>query len=139
MNVSVKNAAAEQARQLAAAWGDAFELRQNELPTGSARLMGLRRAGLQLFLQHGFPTPKVESWKFTNIAPLARSNFDWPASATCAVAEARAMSGGGDVAARLVLVGGQMVLSLCEFNHLPEGITIEPLEKVLGTMPGWTS
>lgn len=139
MNVSVKNAATEQAKQLAGAWGDAFELRQGELPTGNARLMGLRRAGLQFFLQHGFPTPKVEQWKFTNIAPLARSTFDWPTTATCAVAEARAMSGGGDVAARLVLVGGQMVLSLCEFNQLPEGVSIEPLEKTLATMPGWTN
>lgn len=47
-------------------------------PLGGVRLPwleSLRRDALERFRRTGFPTTKVEAWKFTNLAPLARTDF----------------------------------------------------------------
>src|SRR5262245_20879715 len=40
-----------------------------------AWLDGVREAAMERFREHGFPSLKVESWKFTNLSPLARTTF----------------------------------------------------------------
>src|ERR1700756_486169 len=36
----------------------------------------LRREGMDDFLALGFPTTKLENWKYTNVAPIRRIPFD---------------------------------------------------------------
>ncbi len=59
------------------AWLAAFAARErrlaNECPWW---LHGLRRTALARFAELGFPTTRVEEWKYTNLAPLARTVFE---------------------------------------------------------------
>ena len=49
--------------------------RPERLGKGPAWLDEVREAAIERFHQHGFPSPKIESWKFTNLNPLARTTF----------------------------------------------------------------
>jgi len=40
-----------------------------------SRLFPLRKAGLSRFAELGFPTLKLEDWRFTNVAPIAKLPF----------------------------------------------------------------
>ena len=67
-------------------------------------LAALRRAGADRFQSVGYPTTKQEDWRFTSVAPIARTEF---APATGQItAEARRLieqsSFGEDAAAELV-------------------------------------
>ena len=42
---------------------------------GPQWLASLRKAGLASFADQGFPTLHDEDWRFTNVAPVARLNF----------------------------------------------------------------
>lgn len=59
------------------AWLAAFSARErhlaNECPWW---LHGLRRTALARFAELGFPTTRVEEWKYTNLASLARTVFE---------------------------------------------------------------
>lgn len=58
-------------------WLAAFQSREPELgAAGPGWLHALRRSALERFLELGFPTPKVEEWRYTNLAPLARMAFE---------------------------------------------------------------
>jgi len=39
-------------------------------------LKGLREEAFGFFNENGFPTPKNEEWKYTNIAPIGRADFE---------------------------------------------------------------
>ena len=39
-------------------------------------LKGLREEAFRFFSETGFPTPKNEEWKYTNIAPIGRADFE---------------------------------------------------------------
>ncbi len=42
---------------------------------GSSWTESLRSAAISHFAKHGFPTPKHEEWKYTNIAPIVKTTF----------------------------------------------------------------
>jgi len=57
-------------------WLAAFGERERELASQWPWwLHGLRRTALARFAEMGFPTTKVEEWKYTNLAPLTRIVF----------------------------------------------------------------
>src|SRR5580658_2974036 len=59
---------------------------------GPKWLAPLRKAGIASFADQGFPTLHDEDWRFTNVAPVARLNFQ-PASPVAANGtESRAIS-----------------------------------------------
>jgi Fe-S cluster assembly protein SufD len=43
---------------------------------GAGRLRELRQTAIDRFVELGFPTAREEDWKFTSLAPLARTRFD---------------------------------------------------------------
>ena len=50
---------------------DAFAARESALPGHHlAWLRGVRRAGIDAFSRTGFPTPRNEHWKYTNVSPI---------------------------------------------------------------------
>jgi Fe-S cluster assembly protein SufD len=59
------------ASQQTAAWLDAFT-RQNPV---APWLQELREGAFERFAQAGFPTTHDEEWRFTNVAPIARTEF----------------------------------------------------------------
>jgi len=52
-------------------WLDQFA----KLPPASSWLQGLRESAFQRFAELGFPTTHDEEWRFTNVAPIARTTF----------------------------------------------------------------
>ncbi len=57
-------------------WLAAFAARERRLANDCPRwLHGLKRTALARFAELGFPTTRVEEWKYTNLAPLARTVF----------------------------------------------------------------
>jgi len=71
MNAAVTGTASGQETWLAA-----FAERERELANQWPWwLHGLRRTALTRFAEIGFPTTKVEEWKYTNLAPLTRTAF----------------------------------------------------------------
>jgi Fe-S cluster assembly protein SufD len=53
----------------------------SRLESGGARLSRvdeLRRPALERFLDAGFPTTDEEAWRFTNLAPIAKTAFELP-------------------------------------------------------------
>jgi Fe-S cluster assembly protein SufD len=53
------------------AWLESFTRQQPAAPW----LQDLRNAAFQRFTELGFPTTHDEEWRFTNVAPIARTNF----------------------------------------------------------------
>src|SRR5215468_6936394 len=42
---------------------------------GLAWMDRLRRTGMDRFLEQGFPTTRLEQWKYTNVTPISRLTF----------------------------------------------------------------
>lgn len=73
---------------------------------GSATLAATRRAALARFEQLGWPTRRNEAWKYTSLAPVARTRYGWPASPTSEVAAPR-LPGAAGAGERWVFVDGR--------------------------------
>lgn len=96
-----------------------------------AWLQKIRRTGGSRFEQLGYPSNKDESWRFTNISALAKTQF--------AVAEPREYSGevpftlGQDAIAELVFIDGHFVLSLSGAATLPAGVVVGSIADALAS------
>jgi Fe-S cluster assembly protein SufD len=118
---------------------DAFE---RELPAGEPGfLRELRRRAIDRFAALGFPTLKQEEWRLTNVAPVARGTFAWPAAPAAGrpvegtVADLLARRSFEGAAARLVFVDGRFAPALSETEGLPEGFTAVSLAEALERFP----
>ena len=99
-----------------------FERRGSELP--GAGLSGKRSRALEAFANGGFPTPRSESWKYTNLDRLARTDFDpIPAAADGSIPEDYCLAG----AYRIVIVNGRFAPDLSTVGDLPAGVFLAPL------------
>jgi Fe-S cluster assembly protein SufD len=54
---------------------EAFAVLQEARRGEPAWLAGLRRRAFSRFEELGFPTPRMEAWKYTGVAPIARTAF----------------------------------------------------------------
>ena len=100
-----------------------------------AWLADLRRAGMARFNEVGFPTTKHEEWRFTNVAPIARTEFrlagpEDDRGADDAVAQ---YTFGTDAAAELVFVNGHYRPELSNRGKLPKGVTLLSLAEAIGS------
>ena len=92
---------------------------QSLLPTSDARAA---------FEKAGFPTPVNEAWTFTNLAPLAKTNFTLPHKGQVSgavIGEAKLVRD----AVTLVFINGQLSYDLSEMTSMPTGVTIAPLSQ----------
>jgi Fe-S cluster assembly protein SufD len=54
-----------------------FAALQKKLAGGGASwLLPIRKAAIDRFAELGFPTTRLEAWKFTNVAPIANTQFE---------------------------------------------------------------
>lgn len=89
-------------------------------------LEGVRATAIERFRKDGFPTPKIESWKFTNLSPLARTAFrDIEAIAgpelTRAALEPYRLTPDCHL---IVFVNGQFRPDLSALDHVPDGTRV---------------
>jgi Fe-S cluster assembly protein SufD len=113
-----------------------FERLELELPRGSSHawLDRLRRGGIARFDELGFPNTKQEEWRFTNVAPIARTNFALPERVQ--LAGKPPLSFGDEAGAELVFVNGYFVPEVSKLEGLPAGVRVASLGEALGTDAG---
>lgn len=126
---------------------------------GLAWLERARREALERFCERGFPTPRDEDWKYTNVRAIERRAFrivpaegdgggDGAAPAPASAAGERAGAGAtasalaarriADLgpAATLAFVNGRFAPALSHVpDGLPDGVRIESLARVLADEP----
>jgi Fe-S cluster assembly protein SufD len=122
-----------------------------------AELRALRQAAIERFATLGFPSLRQEEWRFTNVAPIARTAFaradgahgtegthgaetgasqSGPASALAAAVVADLMpSVSFPAAARIVFVDGRFAPQLSLAGELPRGVVADSLAAVLAREP----
>ena len=99
-----------------------------ERPAGDESWLDmLRKAGAERFEAVGFPNPKDEEWRFTQLGPIARTKFAVAHGdeRTQGVRDAAEQSSLGDeVAAELVFVNGRYAPHLSRPGKLPRGVRV---------------
>jgi Fe-S cluster assembly protein SufD len=97
-----------------------FEDRRAALP-GDA---GLRERAIGHFARTGFPTPRTEEWKYTDLRRMLRGEFAAPADGVGvadAVVAPHLLAGGGTI---LAFVEGRFAPGLSRLPELPKGVSV---------------
>jgi len=108
-----------------------FEQMNGTVPTW---LTTLRRNGMARFAERGFPSMRLEDWKYTDVAPIARFPFRVahpPVTVAAEVVEAADLTAGS----RLVFVNGRYLPGLSSRGALPTGTRVTNLGAVLAREP----
>jgi Fe-S cluster assembly protein SufD len=101
-------------------------------PRGGSRwLQDLRDHAASRFVELGFPTVRDEEWRFTNVAPIASTEFR-PAPAARLDAEALNAFLYADAPFRLVIVNGRFAPELSRTTGLPTGMRFGSLAAASG-------
>ena len=95
-----------------------------------AWLRELREAGMARFADLGFPSPRLEDWRFTNAAPIADTPFVLAHGAPAAAAAAPHLLRGVGLH-RLVFVNGRFDAKQSALSGLPDGVTAMSLGEAL--------
>jgi Fe-S cluster assembly protein SufD len=101
---------------------------------GPQWLAPLRKAGLASFADQGFPTLRDEDWRFTNVAPVAKLNFQPAAPVAANGAESQVIAASVFAALPgpcLVFVNGFFAPALSRIPALPAGVRLESLAAAL--------
>ena len=107
---------------------EGFEQIRNTLP--GPWLSETRSFAIRSFESQGFPTPRTEAWKYTNLNRLTRSSFDFVAgSATPDLSLWESVFVGG--ADRIVIANGRYNADASEIGTLPSGASIMPLSSAV--------
>ncbi len=117
---------------------DSYRQSQRELNGRAPQwLRTMRDQAMARFADLGFPTTRMEEWKYTNVAPIERTAFR-PAPPLAAaragdlVAAARLGPRGGEpVGVQLVFLNGRLAPSLSSTPALPAGVRIASLAAAL--------
>ncbi|HET6470118.1 MAG TPA: Fe-S cluster assembly protein SufD, partial [Geminicoccaceae bacterium] len=105
---------------------------RGELPGGRRPRFGrLREESFERFRALGFPGPKVEEWRYTNLTPLTKVAFGLARPVEVDEAELASCLVAGAAHSRLVFVNGHLHPGLSRADRLPAGVTLESLAEVL--------
>jgi Fe-S cluster assembly protein SufD len=114
-------------------WMSAVEHR----PQGGPRwLQDLRDRGASRFAALGFPTVRDEEWRFTNVAPIAATEFRPAGTDNIRPADADlADYVYSEAPCRIVVVDGQFAAELSRADGLPGGVRIGSLAAAVTEQP----
>jgi len=103
-----------------------------------AWLRAARKDAIQRFGEAGFPTTKLEDWRYTNLAPLARTPFELaaPDPARLTRSEIERLSFPVFACSVFVFVNGRFVPELSAPRALSGGIQVGSLAAVLPRLGG---
>ncbi|HBB88862.1 MAG TPA: Fe-S cluster assembly protein SufD [Blastocatellia bacterium] len=115
---------------------ETFRALQQSRGPESSWLDRLRQNAMERFVELGFPSVKEEEWKYTNVAALARSNFQ-PSSASVPTTQSDAeLKQLGSVpearSSQLVFVDGVLRNDLSSLSALPSEVVAIDLAQALG-------
>ncbi len=92
-------------------------------------LRKLREDAFARFCETGFPSTHDEDWRFTNVSPIARTQFALPSEAAPRISKNDIVSWQiAGAAARLVFVDGRFALELSDHANLPAGVEVASLK-----------
>ena len=97
-------------------------------------LRELRQGALVRFGELGFPSTRLEAWRFTNVAPIAETPFELAGAPRSALPPLQALEPHllGDAAPhRLVFVNGHFSDALSQRTGLPDGVRVGSLAAAL--------
>ncbi|MEE2750479.1 MAG: Fe-S cluster assembly protein SufD [Myxococcota bacterium] len=102
----------------------------------SERLVGVRAQGREQFEALGFPTTRLEDWKYTSTRQLREGEYvhdQAPFTADRLEVASKAIEGLElpEAALRLVLINGRLVDSLSTLGELQDGVRLLPLGDAL--------
>jgi Fe-S cluster assembly protein SufD len=99
-------------------------------------LQGLRAEAEQRFAARGFPSPREEEWKYTNVVPIEKKRFrPAPPAGSIAVDPALVERFRLPNALSLVFVDGVFSIAHSSVEELPEAVTVLPLAEALERCP----
>ncbi|MEJ2010192.1 MAG: SufD family Fe-S cluster assembly protein, partial [Acidobacteriota bacterium] len=110
---------------------DFREFENRKAKTDPAWLNELRSEGMRAFAELGFPTTRIEDWKYTNVAPITGVRFQ-PAPYELnekVKKQVRDLPYSGLDCTRLVFVNGHYAEELSSTQELPKGVTVTNLAK----------
>lgn len=114
---------------------DAFRALQETRGVENAWLDRLRENAMERFVELGFPSVKEEDWKYTNVAAVARSNFELapsPELKPTSEVEMKLMRPVPEArASQLVFVDGVLRTDLSALSALPEQVVAIDLDQAL--------
>ena len=102
---------------------------------GANGLGTLRARGFARFSEVGFPTTRLESWRFTNVSPVAQCRFEIPAPTELAPSAISAFELPGVDGPQVVCVDGRYSPQLSRTSELPAGVELRSLADVFATDP----
>ncbi|MBX3026928.1 Fe-S cluster assembly protein SufD [bacterium] len=106
-----------------------------QLPAGAPGFVGaLRQRGMARFAALGFPTTRIEDWKYTNLAPIARESFALAPDGIDGAGELAAADHLGG-AIELVFVNGRFAEALSTRRELPPGAAVGSLAEAIAVTP----
>jgi Fe-S cluster assembly protein SufD len=96
-------------------------------------LKSIREDAITKFSELGFPTPRDEDWRFTNVAPIARSSFDIPVNGMDQVsaADLTPYQFKGEQVSELVFINGHYSSELSTITKLPDGVIVLNLAEAI--------
>jgi Fe-S cluster assembly protein SufD len=102
---------------------------------GPAWLLRLRREAIARFAEQGFPTVRLEDWKYTSVAPIASTAFRLADGAFDGLPDEaiEALVAREPEAHRLVFVNGRYSAKLSSLAPLPVGAQVASLAETLIT------
>lgn len=97
----------------------------------------IRTAAFGRFVELGFPTTRLEDWKYTNVAPIVKTSFtrDGRARRTLPVEPLEPFTLEEVACAQLVFVNGHCSSDLSSLEKLPKGVMVSSLATVLAGNP----
>ncbi len=107
------------------------ELEKSQASSAPGWLAELRNSGMEAFAELGFPTTRLEDWKYTNVAPISGVNFQ-PARVELNDKIAKQIESlplSGMETNRLVFVNGRYAKELSSLDGLAEGVKFTSLSE----------
>jgi Fe-S cluster assembly protein SufD len=120
------------------AYGERFNALAAELGTSAPSwLLDMKRAAFDRFADRGFPDPRHEEWKYTNVRPIATKAFADPAASAAELGSDQVnerLFDGLD-ARLMVFVNGLFRADLSAPGDPAEGVVIQSLAEAIRTTP----
>jgi Fe-S cluster assembly protein SufD len=103
-------------------------------------LQEIRQDAIERFRELGFPSARNEDWRFTSVAPIARTPFQLAAENArhgLTPEQLDRLTFRAGEGARLVFVNGRYARDLSSPQRVPDGLVVASLAEVLDAHPDW--
>ncbi|MCP4327126.1 MAG: Fe-S cluster assembly protein SufD [Alphaproteobacteria bacterium] len=98
-------------------------------------LAAMRDGAIRQFVRDGFPSPRVEEWKYAALGPLAKTRFELAGTTAADLRRTLDRAAMPAESYRVVFVNGRLREDLSELAALPPGVTVKSLAATIAENP----